>query len=375
MVVNRGSDAKYLATGHLAYALGDQLFVVPFDATNLATNGRAEAALRGTTQDPVTGSASYVVADDGTLVYVTAPGRPDLLTTMVWVDRQGRETPIVAPERAYTYPRVSPDGSRIAVSVAAQLYVYSVRRGALERVSINATRSVGAEWSRSGTDLIFYADGDVEGGAGLFRMPATRPVERVATGSYVPLSWTPDDRQLVIFDFGANLPGTPPPDADLGLISFDERTPTARPLMRTRAQEDAADVSPDGRWIAIETNEPGQQEVFVRPFPDAARQHWQISVAGGWDPVWSRDGKALFYRTGNAIMEVAITGDNPAEWGRPVKLFEGDFFFSGGPRYFDVARDGRFLMIKPVEDQSRSRPNVVVVLNWDEEVKRLAPMR
>jgi hypothetical protein len=96
-------------------------------------------------------------------------------------------------------------------------------------------------------------------------------------------------------------------------------------------------------------------------------------VAGGFDPVWSPDGHALFYRAGRAIMEVSVKGDDPAEWGRPVQLFEGDYLFSPGPRSFDVAPDGRFLMLRPAGDASASRPDVVVVLNWTEELKRLVP--
>jgi hypothetical protein len=145
--------------------------------------------------------------------------------------------------------------------------------------------------------------------------------------------------------------------------------------MKTPAREDNADLSPDGRWIAFESYEFGSSEVFVRPFPDVDAGRWRISTAGGFDPVWARDGHALCFREGRAIMEVSVTGTNPAAWGRPIRLFEGDYIFSEGPRTFDIAPDGRFAMLKRVGGGDTSQPGVVVVLNWFEELKKLVPTR
>jgi Tol biopolymer transport system component len=370
VLVNRGYDARYVPTGHLVYGFQGQLFAIAFDAERLAVRGRAESVVQSL-QPSTNGTASYGISDDGVLAYVRGAGAAP--SAIVWVDRQGREVPVGAQERVYVQIRVSPDGSQLALGIGPELWMYSLGRGVMDRLT--SVPAINPVWSPSGEDLVYYSDA-VEGGVGLFRQSVngSGPVERLATGNYVPMSWSRDRRYVLYLDFAANLPGSPPPDADLGLLTLDGAR-GARPLMKTPAMEGNSDLSPDGRWIAIESNELGGTEVFVRPFPDVDAGRWRISTAGGADPVWARDGHALYFREGQAIMEVSATGTNPAAWGRPVRLFEGDYSFSSGPRRFDVAPDGRFAMLKRVGGSDTSQPGVIVVLNWFDELKRLVPTK
>ena len=165
-------------------------------------------------------------------------------------------------------------------------------------------------------------------------------------------------------------------------MSVDLDTGRVQPMVQTPADERNAEITPDGRWVAYQSNETGQYEIYVRPFPDVSSGHWQVSTSGGTRPLWARNGQELFYVTPiGQLMGVRV--DREARWtaGTPMKLLEGPYFFGGGAfagRSYDVARDGRrFLMIKPVGGSERaSAPaSLVVVQNWFEELKRLVPVK
>ena len=159
-----------------------------------------------------------------------------------------------------------------------------------------------------------------------------------------------------------------------------------QPLVQTPFNELNGDISPDGRWLAYQSDESGQREIYARPFPDVSGGKWQISTNGGTRPLWARNGQELFYlatnRAAAALMSVRI--DRGTTWapGTPTKLFEGRYFFNDGLRItgdgrtYDASPDGqRFLMIKlgSGSDQTATPPTLVVVLNWSEELKRLVP--
>jgi hypothetical protein len=177
----------------------------------------------------------------------------------------------------------------------------------------------------------------------------------------------------VYTDFGKE-PISPvaPTDIAIATVSGEPRSET---LVAGPAREGTAKLSPDGRWLAHEGSETGEMAIIVRPFPDAASGKWRISGGEGRNPVWAGDSRTLFYRSGRAVFAVAVRGATPADWGVPEKLFEGSFVFDDGPPSFDVARDGRFLMMKasagPAERAERDA--LVVVQHWFQELKRLVP--
>ena len=160
--------------------------------------------------------------------------------------------------------------------------------------------------------------------------------------------------------------------SDLAVVTLmgDRRTET---LLATAARESNAEIAPKGLWLAYETTEAGEMAVYVRPFPDVSARQWRVSPAGGVSPLWSRDGSTLFYRNGQAIMAVSVRGATPDDWSAPEKLFEGPYFFVAGPRMFDVASDGRFLMLKAGGGDAAS-DSLIVVQNWTEELKRRVPI-
>ena len=131
-------------------------------------------------------------------------------------------------------------------------------------------------------------------------------------------------------------------------------------------------MSPDGRWLAYQSDEGGENQIYVRPFPDVNRGRWQVSPGGGIKPVWSRNGRELFYLDGRSLLAVPVQTATTFTAGTPVKLFEGPYFTALGGRSFDVSPDGqRFVMIRETPEQGqRSDESIAVVLNWKEELKR-----
>jgi serine/threonine-protein kinase len=368
-VVRGGSRGRYLPTGHLVYGALGGLYAVPFDIQHLE--------MRGVPVQIVSDVAGleFAVADDGTLVYASGGG--PRLSTLVWVDRQGRETEIEAPPRPYNYPRLSPDGTRVLLDVGGptdrDIWIWSLSRRALDRFTVDPASNPLAVWSIDGKAIAFGSDRF--GPTSLFLQPADRSREpqRLLEADRVqmPLTFTPDGRLL----FSEEVPKR---GRDIHALSLDGSR-RVESIVHSPGHDGTAEVSPDGRWLAYDSNESGQFEVYVRPYPDADRARWQVSVEGGRQPLWSRDGRELFYRDfSGAVMSVPVVLTPNFSGLQPVKTLDGSGYSGSGQflsaRTYDLSLDGRrFLMLKPV--RSGTTRSLVVVLNWFEELKRLVPSR
>jgi serine/threonine-protein kinase len=383
VVLKGGSQAVYTPSGHLVYVAAGGLRAIAFDLQRLETTGSASPALPKVVTLP-TGVAEFDVAADGTLIYLTesgatAPSR----RTLVWVDRKGREEAIPGlPERAYTGTRISPDGSRVALEIADQSYdvwVWSFARSTLTRVTSDQGFDSSPVWTPDGAYLIFGSQ--TGGGPGsLFRQRAdgSGKPERLTDSHQIqiPSQVLPNGKDIVLAQ--SNDPGFPAGVGALDLMLLTMGTREARPLLETPAVQGHGLVSPDGRWIAYQSTESGQSDIFVGPFPDVSAGRIQVSSGGGAQPQWARNGRELFYtRIDGALMSVAVTPG--ASWSAGVArmIFERPYYFrGGGSPTFDVSADGsRFLMIKHADpgDSGASAPTIVIVQNWTEELKRLVP--
>jgi eukaryotic-like serine/threonine-protein kinase len=389
VVLERGTDARYLRTGHLVYALGSTLLAVRFDMATLAVTGGPVPLVEDVALTPDGIVAHFAVSNEGTLVYVprdAVAGGAVRQRTLVWVDRQGREATIKgAPPRAYVYPRLSPDGTRIALTIADQeydLWVWDlVRETPLTRLTFGPAFEVGAVWTPNGQSVIF-SSGAVPGfgASNLFRRAAdgTGPVEPLTqdTAAIGPFAVTPDGKGL-IFSRRPPAGGTAGDRADLMLLPLvGGRRP--KPLVQTAFTEAFGEISPDGHWLAYQSNESGQFEIWVTPFPNVTTGKWQVSTSGGTQPLWGRNGQELFYESMGALMRVSLTIGSTFAAGRPSKLFDtAGFFIPGAPgRLYDIASDGRrFLMTKASHAADAPAPSarLVLVQHWFEEVKRRAP--
>jgi len=282
--------------------------------------------------------------------------------TLVWVNRQGQEEALAAPPRPYAHPTLSPDGTLVAAAAADGIKVLNaVRR---ERGEVTLDRGFAPVWTRDGRRLLFFASLRE---AGLFWQAAdgTGQSERLGTG--LPWSVTPDGTRVLF---------SPPGSSDLMTLALDD-THQIEPLIQTPANERNGIVSSDGRWLAYESDSSGRYEIYVRPFPNVSAGQWLISTDGGTRPLWSPNVRELFYvAPGGALMAVRVNGRGTWNAGPPAKVVEGPYEteLRQTSRTYDVSTDGqRFLVVKRAANQVT--PQIVVVQNWLEELKRLAPGR
>jgi serine/threonine-protein kinase len=379
VLVRGGSHAHYVSSGHLVYAAAGTLRAVPFDLASLKTRGTPVPVIPAVVTTP-TGAVDAVVAGDGTLAYVSGSGVIGAQRTLVWVDRQGRETPIPAPPRSYVYPRLSPDGTRVAVFVADQeldLWVWDLGRTTLTRATFDPRFDIYPEWTPDGRRVIFSSER--AGVRNLFWQAAdgTGAVERLSESPNLQnLSAVSPDGRLLIFTETAPTTGD-----DVMQMTLDG-TRRVTPLVQSPFAERNGIISPDGRWLAYEANDSGRVEVYVRPFPEVNSGHWQVSTTGGTRPLWAPSGQELFYvaLTG-ALMRVGV--ERAPSWAAttPTLLVKERPFTNPTTRIgrtYDISSDGqRFLMIKEDggSEQTAAPPQIIVVQHWTEELKRLVPIK
>jgi serine/threonine-protein kinase len=377
-VLRGGTHAQYVASGHLVFAAGGTLRGVGFDVTRLAVVGSPTPVIPHV-RTSVFGAVDAGLARDGTLFYVTGGADPNALRTLVWVDRQGRETPIPAVPRTYYFPRLSPDGTRIAVNAVvdgnSDIWLWDLARTTMTRLTFDPAVDTIPLWSLDGRHVLFSSNR--AGPLNLYSQAAdgTGAVERLSESPNVqtPTSISPDGRILV---FTQTSPTT---GVDVMAMRLDGSRQVL-PLVQTNFDERNGVVSPDGRWLAYEADDTGAFEIYVRPFPEVNRGHWQVSVNGGTQPLWARSGQELFYFSPDGtLMRIGVAGEPAWTAGSPAKL-GGHYVVSTGGNFqgnYDVAADGqRFLMLKePEPDTSGTPAQMIVVLHFDEELKRLAPTR
>src|ERR1700682_4675513 len=245
-----------------------------------------------------TGAANFSVSREGTLVYVQATGAlASIQRSLAWVNRHGVEEPIAAPPRAYTLPRLSPDGTSVALDIRDQdndIWIWDLARKTLRRLTFDPAQDQYPVWTPDGRRIAF---GSTRSGAqNVFWQPAdgTGPVERLTTSpnSQYPTSVAPDGSRLIIWE------ATTKTGFYLVQLHLDGAR-QAEALFHTAFNELNGEISPEGHWLAYQSAESGQSEIYVRPFPNVDRGRWQISTSGGTSPVWARGGGELFFLDAN----------------------------------------------------------------------------
>jgi serine/threonine-protein kinase len=367
-VLVRGDTGTYVPTGHLLFvqvATGT-LVAVPFDAAELKVGAMPPVALSAGIL-PGGEGAHYAVSDTGLLAYVT--GRSDFENgALVWVDRSGNVESVLAASHPYDVPRLSPDGSRVAFmrhGPRFEVWVHDISRGDATKLISDGSDQYPI-WTRDGKRLAYRATR--AGTRNIFwRMADGSGTEERLTqgaGSDAPTSWSPDG-QILLFTRAA---------AEVDILGLRIRDRTTQPFVQTRFLEAAPQFSPDGRWVAYRSDESGRSEIYVRPYPGPGGK-WQVSTDGGAEPVWNPRGPELFYRNGNRMMSVNIGSSPTFTAARPTVLFTATYVPASTPYpNYDVSRDGRrFLMVQSDLRQPAAPTQLVVVLNWFEELRRLVP--
>ncbi|MHC4191817.1 MAG: TolB family protein [Planctomycetota bacterium] len=373
ILLEDGIGVRYVLTGHLVFVRNKTLYAVPFDLDELKVKGTPLPVVESVAVGM--GSGQFAFSENGTLVYVPAPLDK---RSLVWIDRTGVVDPVGAPPRPYTSVRVSPDGDHLAFTITHEkdviwdqnIWIFDKARLTLRQLTFDG-QSYGGIWMQDSERLIFtfspedwtlsvpmriLADGS---GQAEPLAEAKQLIEKGRSGFWSTRCLSPDGKYLL---GGWNNIVVLPMDGEGDPWPF---------ISKAHFQRRPA-FSPDGRWVAYDSTETGPEEVYVRPFPGPG-SITKISIEGGYEPLWSRDGKELFYRCGDKVMAVTVETEPEFKAGTPRELFKGQFWgtTSHPGLCYDITPDGRFIMIQEDEESPRTRINIV--LNWFEELKHLVP--
>ncbi|HEX5203074.1 MAG TPA: protein kinase, partial [Actinoplanes sp.] len=333
-VLTRGVYARYSPTGHLLVVTGEgKLVAFPFDPGKLAITGAPVSLFEGIGIEIGGFSTTLQLSNSGTLVYTTgAAARP---REAVWVTREGLETPVDSswvPPGTIVNATLSPDGTALAADIVANgnnaLWIKHLPSGPASRVTFGDTVNMRPAWSADGRSLVYIGNSGANGGQLMRRRADGTGAPEVllkSPFSFAQASETRDGKWILarrsFLEAGAG---------DIYAVRAGDSTLT--PLVTGPASEVEPTVSPDGRWLAYMSNESGQEEVYVRPFPDAGSARWQVSVAGGRDPKWAHSGKELFYwSAGNKMMSVGIRPGATFGFEQPRALFSTASYVPSGP--------------------------------------------
>ena len=363
-----------MGTGHLIYANDGVLRAVPFDPATGQTTGIAAPVEEGilTSAD---GGAGFAVARNGTLFYMSGkPAASDDL--LVLVGRDGNEEPLALPGGVFFVgPRLSPDGTRVALNdvTTGDVEIRDLSREGVAKVTTSGARDGAPLWTPEGNRIVFRSDRDDT--LGLYMKPAdgtgvpVRLMEMRGATELKPMTWSQDARELV-FDYRESDTAS----WNVGRVAMDGDGAWT-PLLATVANERNAAVSPASGFIAYQSDLSGRPEVYLERFP-ALTDRQPVSTNGGIGPVWSHDGRELFFRDESGALLVAAVGRNGLEESEPETIFDGSRRYAVGmgfaDRQYDVGPDGSFLFFKR-RTADTSGAQLILVLNWLEELKRLVP--
>ena len=377
LLIEDGSNARYVASGHLVYVRESELRAVPFDVEDLQVTGPPVVLVEDLAGDPF---AHYAVSQDGRLVYGLAREQTRE-REVLWVDRSGVETPTNVPAGVIRFPDLAPDGERLAMHASDpvtgnnMVYILDLLRGTRTRLTSETGRSAFPMWLPDGEHLIY-----TELGAGFFRIEAdgTGVAERLLESPEsisIAFGWSPPKTLLFHVRIGTRR---------YFAVDLDDGEP--QPLLEGTPGIRGMSLSPDGRWLAYSSDESGQLEIYLRPFPDVESSRFQVSTQGGEQPRWSADSRELFYisRARNELLaehgrliSVPVAQGEEDPLGTPSPLFE---FRDSGSAYaaflgdwYGVTEQGeRFVVVRPTTGASQGTV-LHVVENWFEELEQRAP--
>ena len=382
-LVQGGYYGRYVPTGHILYMHEGTMFAVPFDRKRLEVTGSPTPVLEGIMANPGDATMQVSFAENGTLMYV--PGHSGFqLASIYWMDREGKLTPIRETPGDYNTPALSPDGKQLALAIndgkKSNIWVYDLARDTLARLSFSGN-NVSPIWTPDGrrvTYVHFEKPGAGEGDLYWTHSDGTgSPLRLTETHNRkFPVSWHPSGKLLAFIQTA--------PDGNYSTLTIvvegDDkqgwRPGEIKPLVSDTYTARESTFSPDRRWLAYDSNETGDYEVYVRPFPGPGGKR-QISFGGGRDPKWSRTSQELFYRTEDSRIMVApyhVSGESFSP-GKPQLWSPGQFTERLGTVNFDMHPDGkRAVVLKvPPSNETSAPSKFTFVFNFFEELRRKSP--
>jgi serine/threonine-protein kinase len=380
-----GFYGRYLPSGHLVYLQQNTLWAAPFDLSRLAVTGAPQPVLEEVNGNFFAGG-DFGFSQSGTFVYVNSRAEPSIPHSIWWLDSTGQTKPLCVTPGRYENPRLSPDGKRLAFELApamaqADIWVKDLERDITTRVTRLPGRNNWPVWTPDGKSIVFSSYLQPASGIYWVRADGAGEAQRLTDGKTMqsPCSFSPDGKRLAYYQWSADFRiseiWTAPVEGDRD----HPRLGKAEAFLRSSFYETLPAFSTDGRWLAYSSNESGNRELYVRPFPGPGGKS-QISTGGGSHPIWSRDGRKLFFLTPDwRIMAVdySAQGDSFAA-GRPLLWSQKNLAFLGGNYPYDLAPDGkRFAVVMnpgaAVEQNLRSTDSVTVLLNFFDELRRKVP--
>ena len=384
ILIDPGSVARYVPSGHLVYHRANRLEAVPFSLQHREITGPAAQIPEAIHQDSSAGRSQFTFSEDGSFFYLPEGSKKE--AQLISVDLEGREAPLLDAFRSYMYPRYSPSGSKLAVTVygreGADLWVVDLRTGIETRLTTGGG-VCNSLWDGDRDRLLFAREAnDPPLSVGLFSQKADGSASQevlLAPGEPGEMLWPYAlSREGDLLVYGKGNPFTMTFREELWLLELESGE--TRPLLAAEGVYlMGAAVSPDDRWFAYTSDASGQNEVYVQRFPQGGERH-QISDNGGLAPIWSPDGLDLYYveGTGNnrQLSVVGISTTKGFRAGSPETLFglpsSGILFYQNHPTY-DLSPDGQsFVTLKAVDSAAPAR-EIRVVQNWFQELEHLAP--
>ncbi|HUF25169.1 MAG TPA: protein kinase [Vicinamibacterales bacterium] len=362
-----GSAPRYVASGHLVYAQGGRMFAVPFDLKSHRVTGSAQPVIESVMMNDSDGRTAFAVSSAGLAVSVGTVEGLDR-RRLVWVSLDGRVTPVPVPERAYEHPRISPDGRMVAVTIRESdpdVWVIDLARYTMTRLTTDAGEDESPVWTPDARRVTFASSRE-KGRVSVWKAAdGSTPEEILFTspGHQHLAGWTPDGQKL-LSEEGVS--------TGWDLFVGDMKTKKNEPFMVNRFSKVGAQLSPDGRWVAYGSNESSRTEIYAHAFAGQGGRT-QLSTAGGTEPRWAPDGRALYFRDGDRMMAVPVETGAALNPGTPRVLFEGSYTRMGWLQAnYDVAPNGKaFLMVRG--DAQRLPTSINVIANWFEELRAIRP--
>src|SRR2546421_267211 len=360
-VLRNAYSPRFVSPGILLFVRESSLLAVPFDPKQLETRGNPVSVLEGVLSAMVYGTAQYDVSNDGDLVFVGSESSA-LQNHLVWRERDGKAQEIALPPNFYQAPRISPDGREVAVTVRSpdpHIWIYNIARGTLRRVSFAPGEDEVPAWSPDGK-RVAYASNSRHQLSWVSADGSTGEEQIVPVNSHIHIgSWSHDGKLMVYESFGKTT------NREIWVLPLEgERKPY--PLLNTNFDHRSPALSPDGQWLAYQSNESGREEVYVKKFPGPGEK-MQISGNGGTSPVWGKNRLELFYRNGGKQMVASISTKGAFTAGNPRGLFENPAWaWQSGAKY-DVTPDGKRIIAVELSEGIILSP-MHVVLNWKAEL-------
>jgi|WetSurMetagenome_2_1015567.scaffolds.fasta_scaffold11349_4 eukaryotic-like serine/threonine-protein kinase len=377
VLLENAADARYVPTGHVVFLRQGTLMAVRFDMETMEAVGQPVAIEKDIMQSlsisewTHTGAGQFAISDAGSLIYAFGAMIPPLKNSLLWLDHTGTEHIVTDLRFPFFAPRLSPDGLRIAYDVYQQngrIWVYDLGRGTNTQMT-NEGQGEYPIWSPDGKRILF---GIRKSLANLYMRTCdgSSPAERVTQCDMDQMagSWSSDGNTVAILEWTLD-------NKSAGIAMLDVRSGRVTPFLNSDSHERYPEFSPDGRWLAYTSNESYRDEVYVRSFPGPGIKQI-ISNEGGVQPLWSRDGKRLYYRRQDQMWVVDVRADGGFVCSKPRLLFKRPGFHISSPiRNYDLSRDGqRFLMVKLEQREPEPVTEMIIVENWLQELKRLVPL-